>query len=566
MNASANRNNCMKLTKSLITSIAFTTLVACGGDGGVLDSVPAPYSLSGQIQKGPLIFGSRIWVSELDSNLNPNGKTYLSQTKDDLGNFRFSSSIGSNLVELLGMGYYMDEITGNLSTAPITLSAIADLTVDASPTINILTTLQAPRIKNLILQGKTYTGAINQSQTEVLSAFGIDSTKIDSLQSLYAMSINGSTDQDSALLAASALLSKMSSISAAANSSSQAAEMSYFLSRIASDIADSGTLTTNSIITARNTASSQLDLSAVRTNVETYYANRGITMTAPKFEEWIDKDNSGVLPRRLVNATGLSFTNLNSVETNLTLTSNSVIVGGIGSGKNAALTVSSGVTIVKNGSALTGRFSSAQDGDTLAFRITSPGFGVTSTANISVGSTSAQWSVTTRTPSIANVWGSGMSVPQTASNQYFAVPISASQSFTAHYAGISTGGTTPVSLSIYSDNSGVPGTALATSNTFGTYFNGTFTKLIGGTTSTFPVIQAHLGSSGVSLQSGSTYWLVVNYGIAVTPGLNDAAGTTVGLGRKMSADGTSWVNWSSTANGNTDNANPNILPGGFVSN
>lgn len=555
----------MNTLKLLFTSIVLLLLSACGGGGGSSTSA-ATYSLSGQVQKGPLIFGSRIWVSELDTNLNPNGKTYLSQTKDDLGNFRISSSIGSNLVELLGMGYYMDEITGNLSTAPITLSAIADLTVDATPTINILTTLQAPRIKNLILQGKTYTEAINQSQAEVLLAFGIDSTKIDSLQSLYAMSINGSTDQDSALLATSALLSKMSSTSAATNSSSQAAEMSYFLSRIASDIADSGALTTNSIISARNTASSQLDLSAVRTNVETYYANRGITMTAPKFEEWIDKDNSGVLPRRLVNATGLSFTNLTSVETDLILTSNSVTVGGIGTGKNAGLSVNSGVTIVKNGSALTGRFSSVQDGDTLAFRITSPGFGVTSTANISVGSTSAQWSVTTRTPSIANVWGSGMGVPQTASNQYFAVPISASQSFTAHYAGISTGGTTPVSLSIYSDNSGVPGTALATSNTFGTYFNGTFTKLSGGTTSTFPVIQAHLGSSGFQLQSGNIYWLVVNYGTAITPGLNDAASTTVGVGRKMSADGTSWVNWSSTTNGNSENANPNILPGGFVSN
>ena len=187
--------------KKIALATAIATLTACGGGGGGgannglngnTQSAAGSYSLSGQVQKGPLIFSSRIWVAELDANLNPNGKTYLAQTKDDLGNFNVSSTISSSVVELLGMGYYMDEITGSLSFSPITLSAIADLSLDTSPTINILTTLQAPRIKNLILQGKTYSEANTQSQTEVLQVFGIDSTKIESLQSLYAMSINGS--------------------------------------------------------------------------------------------------------------------------------------------------------------------------------------------------------------------------------------------------------------------------------------------------------------------------------------------------------------------------------------
>lgn len=150
-------------------------LAACGGGGGgtatgsggtpsITPSVtPATYNLTGQAQKGPLIFGSRIWVSELDGSLNPNGKIFLAQTKDDLGNFVISSTIGTNLVELVGMGYYMDELTGSLSTSPVTLSAIADLSVDNTPTINILTTLQAPRLKTLILQGKTYAQAAGKS-------------------------------------------------------------------------------------------------------------------------------------------------------------------------------------------------------------------------------------------------------------------------------------------------------------------------------------------------------------------------------------------------------------------
>ncbi len=126
-----------------------------GGGGGVSTPItgggpvtPTTYSLAGQAQKGPLIFGSRIWVSELDSSLNPNGKIYLAQTKDDLGNFVISSTIGTNLVELVGVGYYMDELTGGLSTSPVTLSAIADLSIDNTPTINILTTLCSRRLNS----------------------------------------------------------------------------------------------------------------------------------------------------------------------------------------------------------------------------------------------------------------------------------------------------------------------------------------------------------------------------------------------------------------------------------
>ena len=89
-------------------------------DVGTLIMKQIAYILSGQVQKGPLIFGSSIWVSELDATLNPNGKTYISQTNDDLGNFYVGPNIGSNLIELLGVGYYMDELTGALSTSTIT--------------------------------------------------------------------------------------------------------------------------------------------------------------------------------------------------------------------------------------------------------------------------------------------------------------------------------------------------------------------------------------------------------------------------------------------------------------
>lgn len=400
--------------------IGFALLVAgCGGSGGGGESnsssmaiaPPGGFSLSGQVQKGPLIFGSSVWVSELDTALKPSGKIYLAQTTDDLGNFTVGSNVGSNLIELLAEGYYMDELTGGLSTSPITLRAVADLSVYPTPIINVLTSIQVPRLKNLISTGKTYQDAMQQSQIEALAAFGIDATKITSFKSLYAMQINGTTDQDSVLLATSAILSKMATNSAMTNGSSQAAELTFYLSRIGSDLQNAGVLSNSTIIAARNLAATQIDLAAIRSNVETYYAKRGVTVVAPRFEEWVDKDGSGVLPRRLVPATGFSFTDVTGVEPNQLITSNTITVSGLGAGVAAPVTVSADTTIIKNNAAVSGIVSTAIDGDTIALRVTSLGYSLTTTpSTISIGSSSAAWKVTTKAlgGTISGLTGTGL--------------------------------------------------------------------------------------------------------------------------------------------------------------
>ena len=362
----------MKIIKSIFAACVISMLVSCGGGGGGGGGNSAPivtsgsFSMSGQIQKGPLLLGSTVWITELDANLNSTGKTYITQTKDDLGNFVVSQNVGSTLVEILATGYYMDELTGNLSTAPITLKAVADLSVDTSPTVNILTTIQNQRLKALLLQGKNYTQAYTQSQNEVLTAFGVDSTKISALTTLFSMQINGSTDQDAVLLAASSILAKMSTTAATANGSSQAAELSNYLVRIGAEIETSGALTNAGIITARNTASAAINLAQIKTNVETYYANKGVTVVTPKFEEWVDKDNSGVMPRRLIELTGINFNNLSSVDSKQLFTSNAVTISGVGAGKYAAASVSTGSTIIKNGANLTNNYTTVADGEAMS--------------------------------------------------------------------------------------------------------------------------------------------------------------------------------------------------------
>jgi hypothetical protein len=551
---------------------ADTTLcfVAATGRLGPCSASSVTRTLQGTIQKGPYIFGSNVWISELDASLNQNGKSYIVQTNSDYGNFD-GPTITVNNVEMLGDGYYMDELTGGLSVGRLMLRAIVDLSVDAHPIINILTTIQTPRLKFLLKSGTAYAAAYSQSQREVISAFGINPNNIVGLGNLSQMNISGNRDQDAVLLSASVVLLKMAANSVVANpSSSSTAELSRLVSVIARDLEKDGVLNDAGIISARRTANTQINLTQVRTNVESYYASIGQTLSAPKFEEWVDVDGSGVLPRRTsTTITGLNFTNVNIAGSMQVITSNTVTIGGVGAGV-AAVTTNAGTTIIKNGVGLSSTFASVQDGDTLALRRTSLGFGQSTSSTLSVGSTSVNWQISTRTPQIAVDSNGGASVPSNAVNVYFAVPIKPAVGFTAHYVGLGVGGggmePTPISFAIYADNIGVPGSLLLETGTFDNFFSSALTRLDGSAISNYSTPQAFLGESGLSLQANTPYWIVAKYSTASRAGMNGALGVNnTGLLRKMSSDGATWVNWVGTT-GNSDDANPAALPGHFLSN
>lgn len=276
-------------------------LAACGGGGGSNSPEPAAtYVLSGQFQKGPFAQGSHISTHVLDAQLNPTGRVYDIQTTDNLGHFVYALyRIEGRWVELVGNGLYMDELTGQLSPSPIPLSAVVDLNVLSRVTVNILTTLQGPRLKRLVAQGNSYAAADTQSRNEVLRAFGVDPARVAALSTLYAMQITGNTDADAVLLAISAVLSQMATNVASANGTSQPVELANYLSTLAAQIQSTGTVTDAGDVAAMHLAATQVDLAAVRQNVQTYYADRGATVCASKFEQWVDQDGSGILPKNL---------------------------------------------------------------------------------------------------------------------------------------------------------------------------------------------------------------------------------------------------------------------------
>ena len=102
------------------------------------------YSINGSVQKGQFIQGSVVTIQELNERLQPTGKSYQTQILDDMGSFELTSDIDSRYVEIIAEGFYFNEVTGNLSDAPLTLRSLSDLAMEGKSNVNLLTSLETP--------------------------------------------------------------------------------------------------------------------------------------------------------------------------------------------------------------------------------------------------------------------------------------------------------------------------------------------------------------------------------------------------------------------------------------
>lgn len=556
--------------KKLLLILIVINLAGCGSSGssGGSTGVDQTYSMTGSAQKGPLIFGSNIWVSVLDDGLNPTGTTYMAQTNDDLGNFTISTGIAGNLVEIVADGYFLNEISGGLSSGKLTIRAMADLSVDTSPTVNILTTLQAPRMKEL-MKTTSYAVAFTQSQTEVLNMFGITSSTVVNLNGLFNMQINGSGDPDSVLLATSAIMMQMATTEAASNSTSQVAELSYFVSSLARDLANNGAIDDSSLRTKLATAATNINLTTLRSNVETYYANTGVTLTAPKFEEWIDKDASGYIPRRLITSTAQTFTNQTNLLRGSVVNSNEVSVS-VGTGIRVPVSVnSSSWTIVKNGSAISGQYTTAKNTDTLRVKGTTLNWGLTASINLSIGSNTLAFSAKTKDLIVALWEGTTNSAGYSGNtgsitNKYFAIPFttdtqdfSSNATFDVSYMALgfydAVSNKTPSRVTIQTDSSGAPSGTVVVTGTYASSYGlegqdtGNYAVDINGnqfdTRGTIPS-QFFLSNPGTTLNQNTNYWVVVEYPTSVALRIyeygHSQSSSPIFSNMKDSSNGTTW--------------------------
>ena len=85
------------------------------------------YTISGNIQKGPYVQGTEITIRELDPTLHQTGKTLTGTIDDNSGAFSIRGDLESKYVEISALGYYFNEVTGNLSESQLRLQGITKL-------------------------------------------------------------------------------------------------------------------------------------------------------------------------------------------------------------------------------------------------------------------------------------------------------------------------------------------------------------------------------------------------------------------------------------------------------
>lgn len=195
--------------RSFILLFTVTFFLACSKKNGPINEPHQNTTIQGAVEKGPFVRGSVITIYELNSELNPTGRSFKSEILDDKGNFSLADiELASNYVQLSVNGFYFNEVNGNLSTSQITLNAIADITNNKYINVNVLSHLEEKRVRSLMKkEKKSFSEAKKQALTEIYSSFFVKTSPTTSSE---LVSLTKNDDNSNILLGISAALLNMS--------------------------------------------------------------------------------------------------------------------------------------------------------------------------------------------------------------------------------------------------------------------------------------------------------------------------------------------------------------------
>lgn len=147
----------------VIVSVCLS-FTACSTNDEKGEELTTKGQITGKLEKGPFLQGSKVTLYELNNNLSQTGKSYKTNTTNDLGEFSFDSSLtlNSQYAELETNGYFYNETEGEESRAPITLNALVDLSGKEMTNVNLITHLEFGRVKKLVQDGKSFKDAKNR--------------------------------------------------------------------------------------------------------------------------------------------------------------------------------------------------------------------------------------------------------------------------------------------------------------------------------------------------------------------------------------------------------------------
>ena len=220
----------------------------------------AGVAISGFAEKGPFRYGTSVKIVELDSvkRLADSDRSHETCIVATDGSFNFANiNLVSPYVRVEANGFYVDELTGGVSSSLIKLNAVVDLSKRDSFNVNMLTHMAAPRVRKLVEDSGNNQPIGSQSGralTDVLSSFGISlggsggggyggfggwnrgGQTTASSKSAEDISLFGSDDYSAALLAVSVMIQSYGSVS----------DMLKFANSVADDIRGDGNWGDNS--------------------------------------------------------------------------------------------------------------------------------------------------------------------------------------------------------------------------------------------------------------------------------------------------------------------------------
>jgi hypothetical protein len=307
-----------------LSALSIVVLSACGGgtSSSTVSQTSTGFTVEGGLaQKGPLLKGSRVTISELNPlNYQPSGLSYDLLTKDNMGGFNSSGiNFTRQHVQTFAQGYYLNEITGAQSSDTVLLQAQGDLTLDRLVNVNLLTTLAGPRTVALVTDKtnayglstyRNFAKSRTQAQKEVLAAFRIyngadmmsgdtSATTVTIPNNFSELDIAKDATPNKILVALSALVMQIG-ITDAGVSGSNGAAVSQFIANFQLDLVDdgliNGTAGSSALQASINTASAAVKLTTVATNLNTFYAlplnlnalTSNTTFTAAQLTPWVD--------------------------------------------------------------------------------------------------------------------------------------------------------------------------------------------------------------------------------------------------------------------------------------
>jgi hypothetical protein len=268
--------------------VMWVTVLGCSSGPGT-----GNVELAGAFEKGPFVLGSSVQISALDTDLNPTGELFSTQTVDDAGRFTLAFEVDDGLpLSIQGSGFYYNEVTGALSQAPIILQALDETTEGSHDAfVNVVTHLAYLRARQLVFDGMAIVDAEAAAESELRAQLHVGPADFDpGTAGLNLTMLGGDTDANAYLFAVSSVLAQ-----AAADAGGPIdAALQELLSKLALDLADDGSLDAARIDTLV-AAQRALDSKRIKEQFAMRLASIGSPAVVPDLDRMIDSDGDGVV-------------------------------------------------------------------------------------------------------------------------------------------------------------------------------------------------------------------------------------------------------------------------------